>query len=95
MIDAGFEGVVEHRYKLPLTEWSGDRRLKTIGAFNRVQWDTGMEGYSMFLLTNYLGWKREEVLVYVAEMRKALRDRSIHAYHDWYVGSTKDSVKLH
>ena len=83
LIDAGFEGVAEHRFKLPMSDWPKDERLKIIGAYNKAHWESGMEGWCMFLLTNYLGWSRDEVLVYVAEMRRMLRDRSVHAYHEW------------
>ena len=78
--DAGFEGVVEHRYKVPIGPWAKDRRLKEMGMYNQLQWEQGLEGWCMFLLTNYLGWTREQVLVYVAEMRSMLRDKRVHAY---------------
>lgn len=82
LIDAGFEDVVEHRFKWPIGGWSKDPRLKDIGLYNRLNWVQGVEGWCMYLLTKYLGWQHEEVMVYVAQMRQALRDRSIHAYHD-------------
>ena len=80
MVSAGFEGVVEHRFKLPIGPWSTDRRLKEIGMYTRLMWDQGIEGWCMFLFTNYLGWQREEVLVFVADMRRMIRDKRIHAY---------------
>ena len=83
LIDAGFEGVVEHRYKLPITGWPKDRRLKQMGIFNQLQWEHGIEGWCLFLLTNYLNWKKEEVMIYVAQMRQMLRDKHVHAYHEW------------
>ena len=82
LIDAGFEGVVEHRYKLPIGGWSKDKRLKEIGMYNRLHWEQGIEGWCLYLLTNFLHWSPEEVTVYLAEMKKALRDKSIHAYHE-------------
>ena len=77
---AGVEAVVEHRYKIPLGPWSADRRLKELGAYTQLMWDQGIEGWCMFLFTKYLGWQREEVLVFVAQMRRMIRDKRVHAY---------------
>lgn len=82
LVDAGFEGVVEHRFKWPVGGWSRDPKMKEIGLFNRLHWEQGIEGWCMFLLTNYLGWSREEVMVYLGKMRTMLRDKHVHAYQD-------------
>lgn len=87
MVDAGFEDVEEHRYKIPLGGWSKDPKMKELGLYNRMQWEQGLEGWCMFLLTNYLGWQYEEVQKYIADMRKMLRDRSVHAYQEVYVST--------
>lgn len=81
LIDAGFDHVTEHKYKIPIGGWSKDQRLKEVGMYNRLHWEQGIEGWCMFLLTNYLHWRVEEVMVYVAEMRKMLRNKSVHGYH--------------
>jgi len=81
--DAGFEEVTEKRYEIPIGGWSSDEKLKEIGQYNRLYWDTGLEGWCTFLLTRYLDWRIEAVTVYVAAMRKMLRDKRVHAYHDW------------
>ena len=49
--------------------------------FNRIFWEEGIEGWSMYLLMHALNWTHEEVMVYLANMRTALRDKSIHSYH--------------
>ena len=67
--------------------WPRDPRLKQIGLYNRLQWEEGIEGWCIFLLTNCLHWMKEEVDVYLAHMRQALRDKSVHAYHEMYVYS--------
>ena len=83
LIDAGFQDVTEHRYKLPIGTWSIDPHLKEIGRYVRYYWEQGMEGWCMFLLTKFLGWQYADVQLYVAEMRRMLRNRQVHAYHDW------------
>lgn len=82
LIDGGFVDVTEHRYKLPIGGWSKDKKLKELGMYNRLYWEQGIEGWCLFLLTRYLGWRYEEVMVYVAQMRKMLKDKTVHAYHD-------------
>ncbi|KAB8248064.1 S-adenosyl-L-methionine-dependent methyltransferase [Aspergillus flavus] len=82
MIKAGFVDVQEHRFKCPVGPWAKDPRLKVLGKYNRLQWEMGIEGWSMMLLTRFLNWTRQEVEVYLARMRQALRDPSIHAYQE-------------
>lgn len=52
---AGFVDVVEHKIKWPLGPWSTDSRLKDIGRWNMHSWETGLEGWTMALLTRYKG----------------------------------------
>lgn len=55
---------------------------KTIGAWNLVQIEHGIEGFTLRLFTQILGWKSEEVQVLLANVRKDLRDPRIHAQFD-------------
>ncbi|KAL0262963.1 hypothetical protein SLS55_001937 [Diplodia seriata] len=82
LVDAGFVDVVERRFKWPIGGWAKEERLREIGEFNRLNWEQGIEGWCMFLLTNYLGWTRDEVVEYLRSMRSMLRDRKVHAYQD-------------
>ncbi|KAI8935072.1 hypothetical protein NX059_007667 [Plenodomus lindquistii] len=79
---AGFINVVEHRWKLPIGGWPADKRVKELGQWNRINWEQGIEGWCMYLLTTQLGWSVPEVQVYLAKMRAALKDRRIHAYQE-------------
>ena len=47
-----------------------------------MQIEDGLEGFSLRLFTNALGWKVEEVQVMLAKVRKDLRDPKIHAQFD-------------
>ncbi|KAF2456730.1 SAM dependent methyltransferase [Lineolata rhizophorae] len=80
--DAGFVDVVEIRTKWPMGPWVKDEKLKEIGRWNRLHWESSMEGWCMFLLTNYLKWSPEEVQIYLAKMRAMLRNKGVHAYQD-------------
>ncbi|KAI4263346.1 MAG: hypothetical protein L6R42_001503 [Xanthoria sp. 1 TBL-2021] len=85
MRDAGFQNVQEHKYKVPIGPWPKDKHLKTIGAWNLVQIENGLEGFTLRLFTQTLGWKSEEVHVLLANVRKDLRNPKIHAQFDFYV----------
>ncbi|KAE8148100.1 S-adenosyl-L-methionine-dependent methyltransferase [Aspergillus avenaceus] len=82
MVRAGFVDVQERRFKCPIGPWAKDAKLKAMGKYNLLQWEAGIEGWSMKLLTKFLKWSREEVEVYLARMRKGLRDDDIHAYQE-------------
>lgn len=79
----GFIDVHEKVNKWPIGLWPRDIKLREAGIVNVQHWLAGMEGYSMYLLTRYGDpepWIREQVVVYIAEMRKALKDPRFHAY---------------
>ena len=82
---AGFEGVAHEKFRLPIGPWPKDKHLKTIGAWNLVQLEDGLEGFTLRLFTQHLDWKREEVDVMLAKVRKDLRDPRIHATYDFHV----------
>jgi len=37
-------------------------------------------GYVLFITNVISGWSREQVLVYIAHLRRELRDNNIHGY---------------
>ena len=39
-----------------------------------------LEGLSMGMFTRVLGWQREEVEVFLADVRKEMKDTRIHVY---------------
>ncbi|KAK2065388.1 S-adenosyl-L-methionine-dependent methyltransferase [Colletotrichum caudatum] len=41
----------------------------------------GLEAFSMAPFTRTLGWTKDEVIVFLIDVRKELRDRGIHAYN--------------
>ena len=85
MKDAGFENVVAEKFRLPIGPWPKDKDLKTIGSWNLVQLEDGLEGFTLRLFTQHLDWKIEEVGVMLAKVRKDLRDPRIHAQYDFHV----------
>lgn len=63
----------------------GGRLQKTVGSWNLVQIEDGLEAFTLRLFTQTLGWKSEEVQVLLANVRKDLRNPKIHAQFDFYV----------
>ncbi|KAL2051991.1 hypothetical protein ABVK25_007683 [Lepraria finkii] len=85
MKEAGFEDVQHEKYRMPVGPWPKDKHLKTVGAWNLVQLENGLEGFTLRLFTTVLGWKAEEVQVLLANVRKDIRDPKIHAQFDFHV----------
>ena len=80
MTAAGFVDVVEVRYKWPSYTWPRDRKHKDLGLWTYENFGGGLEGFCMAAFTRGLGWSREEVQVFCAEVRRDMRDKGIHAY---------------
>ncbi|KAJ6155765.1 hypothetical protein N7470_006331 [Penicillium chermesinum] len=81
--NAGFTDIHVKDYKLPIGPWPRDKQLKEVGEVNHQHWMGGMEGYGMWLLTHFgdpSPWAKEEVLVYIAQMRQELMDMRYHIY---------------
>lgn len=55
MVAAGFQEVVERRFRCPIGPWPSDPHLKELGLYNHLQWEEGIEGWTMMLLTHVLG----------------------------------------
>ncbi|RDW73348.1 hypothetical protein BP6252_07255 [Coleophoma cylindrospora] len=81
---AGFTNIQEKLYKCPIGGWAKHKIYKDAGRVSKEHWKAGLEGWAMYLLTKFGApqpWLPEEVLVYCAQMRQALDDRSVHGYH--------------
>ncbi|RYP28266.1 hypothetical protein DL767_007296 [Monosporascus sp. MG133] len=83
--EAGFKNVTHHRFRFPIGPWPRDPKMKEIGMYNLSQVLQGLEGFSLRLFCDVLGWRQEEVLVLTSKVRKELKNRSIHAQFDFHV----------
>lgn len=54
---------------------------KEIGAWNLLTLMEGLEGLSLRLFVDVLGMTRDEVFLLTAEVRKGLKDKSVHAQY--------------
>ncbi|KDB27304.1 hypothetical protein H109_00881 [Trichophyton interdigitale MR816] len=82
--DVGFTNITTQKYKVPLGTWPKDKHLKTVGAFNLLQHTEGLGGIANLPLIKK-GWQPEEIEVLLSKTREDLRNRSIHAYFNFYV----------
>ena len=81
---AGFVDIKVQDSKWPIGPWARDKQLKEAGLVNAAHWATGFEGYGMYLLTKFgdpVPWSKEEVQVYVANLRKDIMNPRYHLYH--------------
>jgi SAM-dependent methyltransferase len=81
LIDAGFEHVIENRYRWPIGPWPEDPKLKELGEWAKAHVESGLENWTLRLLTKVMGWNAEEVYVLCANVRRDIRDPAVHALH--------------
>jgi len=77
---AGFVDVSETDLKTPIGGWAKYPKLKELGQFTQLGFLQDPEGYLLFL-ANAVGWKREEILVYLAHLKRELRSPKFHVYY--------------
>lgn len=77
---AGFEDIQMKKFYWPSNAWAKGRYFKTLSIYFQQDLMEGLEGLSMKLFTNFLGWTKEQVQLFLVGVRKDLQDRSIHAY---------------
>ncbi|KAH8800399.1 S-adenosyl-L-methionine-dependent methyltransferase [Xylogone sp. PMI_703] len=85
MRDAGFANVSETVLKLPFGTWPKTKVHKRAGLYWRVAISDGLRNISSRIFTVGLGWKMEELDVYLVDVRKSLTDTSKHVYFPLYV----------
>ncbi|PQE26096.1 SAM dependent methyltransferase protein [Rutstroemia sp. NJR-2017a BBW] len=81
MTTAGFINLREETFKTPMGEWCSDPKLRELGRWNLLQFDVGLEGFAVQLLTKVMGMTLPEVQVFCANVRAAARDPRTHAYY--------------
>ena len=80
MEDAGFINVRETRLPLPTNGWPKDKRLKQVGRWEGANFSAGLEGFSLKLFREVLGYEGEELDAFLRQVGRDLADRKIHAY---------------
>lgn len=78
--EAGFVDIQHVDYKVPLGGWAQDARLKEVGEFVKLTIENDIEGYTLFMWNNILGWSKDEYQIFLMSMRKCLKNKSIHGW---------------
>lgn len=82
--EAGFINVHHDIRKVPVGPWARDKKLKQIGGIFRVNLEELLEAALLGLLVRVENWRPEEVQVFIAQIREALRDRSVHLMEEFH-----------
>jgi len=82
---AGFKNVVHQKFKLPIGPWPQDPQLRQVGLLNLKQVLDGLEGFSLRLYCDVLGWSETEAHVLLAKVRRELMSGKLHCYVDLHV----------
>jgi len=85
MREAGLVDVTEHIYKMPLNPWPRDPLLKQIGKMWEANIYEGLPAFTYKPFGAGLGWSRTQVETFLADVRKAIRDRHVHSYQQIHV----------
>ncbi|GKT46155.1 putative methyltransferase tdiE [Colletotrichum spaethianum] len=80
MEEVGFVDVTIVPFKWPIGPWAKDPHYKELGSWALENSFEGLEAWSMAAFTRALGWTPEQVQVYLVDVRKELKDKSIHHY---------------
>ncbi|CAH0014516.1 unnamed protein product [Clonostachys rhizophaga] len=82
---AGFHHVKVQKFKLPVGMWPKDERLKDIGACMAQNFVDGVDAFTAKPFRDTLGWPAEQVEVLNMLVRRAARNKSVHAVFDFVV----------
>ncbi|KAI1750828.1 tam domain protein [Xylaria castorea] len=85
LINAGFVDVTEQVYKIPINGWAKSKNWKTLGDLWNVNCLDAIQGVAMALLHRARGLKRHQIEIHLMDTRRALSDKSVHAYQSCYV----------
>ncbi|KAK6607564.1 methyltransferase domain-containing protein [Botrytis cinerea] len=76
----GFQGVHQAIYKWPGNRWPKNAKAKEIGMWHQENLTSGLMGLSVAIFTRLLGWNVEELELFLVDVRREMKDTSIHAY---------------
>ncbi|KAK3694508.1 S-adenosyl-L-methionine-dependent methyltransferase [Podospora appendiculata] len=80
MQQAGFVDIQEKNFKMPIGAWPLDPKKKEMGRFAQLTIEQDPEGYTLFM-ADALGWSREQILDYIASLKKEVRSGKYHPYY--------------
>ena len=79
--EVGFESVVERRYHWPSNTWPRGKKNKTLGLWTLTNGLDGISAVSMAIMTRVLGISPDAVEMLLVDVRRDMKNKSIHAYY--------------
>ncbi|KAK7425180.1 hypothetical protein QQX98_000095 [Neonectria punicea] len=92
---AGFVDVNVVKRRWPMNRWPKDKKYKQIGVWAHQNTTDALAAITLAVFTRPegqggLGWTNEEVQVFLSDVRKDIKDHTIHSYWPiWSVYATK------
>jgi len=80
MIKAGFVGVEDVPFKVPIGSWPKDPKAKEIGRYELAHMLDAVEPFALALFTRALGWTRAEIEVLGAGVRSDFLNPKNHLF---------------
>ncbi|KAE9375862.1 S-adenosyl-L-methionine-dependent methyltransferase [Stipitochalara longipes BDJ] len=78
--EIGFVDVVEKQTHIPIGTWAVGKKMKTTGAWMRMDMLVGLQAMSMAIMTRGLGMTPEEVEAHLANVKTEIESDKLHAY---------------
>ncbi|RDA91215.1 hypothetical protein CP533_3411 [Ophiocordyceps camponoti-saundersi (nom. inval.)] len=80
MRDEGLVNVTERVFSVPIGTWPKNKVLKTVGLYWRTILLDGLQAIALGPLTRGLGWNRDEVELFLMDVRRAYHDNAALMY---------------
>jgi hypothetical protein len=80
MREAGFTNVTTRIFHVPIGTWPKNKVLKMVGLYWRTILIDGLQPIALGPMTRGLGWSREQVEVWLIEVRKAYMEGWVHSH---------------
>ncbi|KAK0381561.1 TAM domain methyltransferase [Colletotrichum limetticola] len=84
MTEVGFTDVSVQMFKWPINPWVKEPRYKKLGLWTQDNFGSALQGLCMALFTRVLEWTREEVEVFLINVRNDVKNTNYHAYFRIY-----------
>lgn len=72
--DAGLTSITSQTHKIPVGHWPKDKKLKELGTFLNLSFNQALDGFVKLPLCDILGWSKEEMILFAAEMRRTINN---------------------
>jgi hypothetical protein len=76
----GLVDVVEVKYNWPVGRWARGKKAKMLGMWYRENFLSGLQGFTLAILTRGLGMSVAEVEILLAGVRNDIHSNTLHMY---------------